>query len=102
MVVVPPATPRGLPPRGRGWSAKAPIHPSTHRLTNPRGNVKNTYLQHQRLGIRDALEGKGPQRKPQKRLVERLEEVAKSEGGGGFGAGTHNLKKRQATPAPPP
>ena len=31
---------------------------------------------------RDALEGKGPQRRPQKRLDRRLEEVAKSVGGG--------------------
>ena len=31
---------------------------------------------------RDALEGKGPQRRPQKRLPRRLEEVAKSIGGG--------------------
>ena len=31
---------------------------------------------------RDALEGKGPQRRPQKRLVRRLEEVAEAVGGG--------------------
>ena len=31
---------------------------------------------------RDALEGKGPQRRPQKRLDRRLEEVAKAVGGG--------------------
>ena len=31
---------------------------------------------------RDALEGKGPQRRPQKRLSRRLEEVAKAVGGG--------------------
>ena len=31
---------------------------------------------------RDALEGKGPQRRPQQRLGRRLEEVAKAVGGG--------------------
>ena len=31
---------------------------------------------------RDALEGKGPQRRPQKRLNSRLEEVVKAVGGG--------------------
>ena len=31
---------------------------------------------------RDAFEGKGPQRRPQKRLGRRLEEVAKAVGGG--------------------
>ena len=31
---------------------------------------------------RDALEGKGPQRRPQRRLGRRLEEVAKAVGGG--------------------
>ena len=31
---------------------------------------------------RDALEGKGPQRGPQKRLDRRLEEVAEAVGGG--------------------
>ena len=31
---------------------------------------------------RDALDGKGPQRRPQKRLDRRLEEVAKAVGGG--------------------
>ena len=31
---------------------------------------------------RDALEGKGPRRRPQKRLDRRLEEVAKAVGGG--------------------
>ena len=31
---------------------------------------------------RDALEGKGPQRRPQKRLGRRLEEVAEAVGGG--------------------
>ena len=33
-------------------------------------------------GARGALEGTGPQRWPQKRLVRRLEEVAKAVGGG--------------------
>ena len=33
-------------------------------------------------GLRDALEGKGPQRWPQKRLDRRSEEVAKAVGGG--------------------
>ena len=33
-------------------------------------------------GCRDASEGKGPQRRPQKRLDRRLEEVAKAVGGG--------------------
>ena len=33
-------------------------------------------------GGRDALEGKGPQRRPQKRLSRRLEAVAKAVGGG--------------------
>ena len=33
-------------------------------------------------GGRDALEGKGPQRRPQKQLHRRLEEVAKAVGGG--------------------
>ena len=33
------------------------------------------------LTTRDALEGKGPQRRPQKRLDMRLEEVAKAVGG---------------------
>ena len=33
-------------------------------------------------GARDALEGKGPQRRPQKPLDRRLEEVAKAVGGG--------------------
>ena len=33
-------------------------------------------------GIRDALEGKGPQRRPQKRLDRRLGEVAQAVGGG--------------------
>ena len=33
-------------------------------------------------GGRDALEGKAPQRRPQKRLDRRLEEVAKAVGGG--------------------
>ena len=32
---------------------------------------------------RDALEGKGPQRRPQKRFDRRLEEVAKAVGGWG-------------------
>ena len=35
-----------------------------------------------RLEDRDALEGKGPQRPPQKRSDRRLEEVAKAVGGG--------------------
>ena len=35
-----------------------------------------------RGGRRDALEVKGPQRRPQKRLDRRLEEVAKAVGGG--------------------
>ena len=33
-------------------------------------------------GGRDALEGKGPQRRPQRRLDRRFEEVAKAVGGG--------------------
>ena len=33
-------------------------------------------------GARNASEGKGPQRRPQKRLDRRLEEVAKAVGGG--------------------
>ena len=33
------------------------------------------------VGPRGALEGKGPQRRPQKRLGRRLEEVAKAVGG---------------------
>ena len=33
------------------------------------------------VGARDALEGKGPQRRPQKPLGRRLEEVAKAVGG---------------------
>ena len=33
-------------------------------------------------GGREALDGKGPQRRPQKRLVRRLEEVAQAVGGG--------------------
>ena len=33
-------------------------------------------------GGRDALEGKGPQRRPQRRLGRRLEEIAKAVGGG--------------------
>ena len=36
----------------------------------------------QYLSPRDALEGKGPWRRPQKRLDRRLEEVAKAVGGG--------------------
>ena len=34
---------------------------------------------------RDALDGKGPQRQPQKRMDRRLEEVAKAVGGGYYG-----------------
>ena len=34
------------------------------------------------LGGRDAFEGKGPQRRPQRRLGRRLEEVAEAVGGG--------------------
>ena len=38
---------------------------------------------HEEQGLgKDALEGKGPRRRPQKRLAGRLEEVAKAVGGG--------------------
>ena len=39
-------------------------------------------LMHPSVGGRDALEGKGPQRRPQRRLYTRLEAVAKPLGGG--------------------
>ena len=34
------------------------------------------------MGPRDAVEGKGPRRRPQRRVGRRLEEVAKAVGGG--------------------
>ena len=62
---------------------------------SPRGGLPTAALTCARWGVhlqdnfpdgagggRDALEGKGPQRRPQKRLGRRLEEVAKAVGGG--------------------
>ena len=39
-------------------------------------------VRRERRGRRDALQGKGPRRRPQRRLGRRLEEVAKAVGGG--------------------
>ena len=42
----------------------------------------STCLSSDKQMLRDAFEGKGPQRRPQKRLDRRLEEVAETVGGG--------------------
>ena len=48
-----------------------------------RWNLDLYWLMYPRYVLpRDALEGKGPQRRPQKRLDRRLEEVAEAVGGG--------------------
>ena len=58
-----------LPPLTHAGVHPTLICPSPHALPAP-------------SPPRDALEGKGPQRRPQKRLGRRLEEVAKAVGGG--------------------
>ena len=52
----------------------APLHRA------PKGHCPQHF--HQVTAPRDAVEGKGPQRPPQKRSDRRLEEVAKAVGGG--------------------
>ena len=84
---------RGIPAaEGRGPKARslrdrvgAPLQQRTVQTENglPSPEVHSSAL---RLGAwgwgRDALEGKGPLRRPQQRLGRRLEEVAKAVGGG--------------------
>ena len=69
---------RSLPAAGAACRASLSAH-TRH------GGHRPSNLQFCRIGWgvgRDALEGEGPQRRPQKRLGRRLEEVAKSVGGG--------------------
>ena len=58
--------------------------PASHALHNPRDREPCAAKAHALSCAtgRDALEGKGPQRRPQKRLGRRLEGVAKAVGGG--------------------
>ena len=61
---------RGTGSGGRDWNGARCNHPQTI-CRNPLWGR-----------LRDALQGKGPQRRPQERLRRRLEEVAKAVGGG--------------------
>ena len=81
------------PEGNRGWSERSQrrwestVHKSNERLVlSPQNPLWDTFSTERRGGgggrPREALEGKGPQRRPQRRLGRRLEEVAKAVGGG--------------------
>ena len=64
-----------------GWPLNGPLIPSLAQAREDRGQHNGGGLGGGGAG-RDALERKGHQRAPQRRLGRRLEEVAKAVGGG--------------------
>ena len=76
-------------PRGVS-DGRHPVYPDHRRLSRKARGVPGSHVLDLRLRAigkhrpqgRDALEGNGPQRPPQKRWDRRLEEVAKAVGGG--------------------
>ena len=53
------------------------------------GQIKDVLEERRSGGGRDALEGQGPERRPQRRLGRRLEEVAKAGGAATVGYKSH-------------